>query len=191
MIEFDIRQLVPQFLMRDKNGYALSKALEAALQVMIGVVHTGVMLMDNVNEMPEWRLDELAWEYNCLYDYKGSITEKRKWISTAMPIYRIYGTLKAIYTYLEGVFDSIEVEESWKYDGHPYHFRMTVTGDWTREKREWATMAISTAKNVRSVLDNIAVGSKCDILIAAQAGMVAKVLYPLAGEYMLCGGDGL
>ena len=34
MFTFDITKWVPRFLLNDKNGYALAKAIEAALQMM-------------------------------------------------------------------------------------------------------------------------------------------------------------
>ena len=78
MIDFSIMQLFPDFLLADKNGFAMAKAIEKALQIMCDTVQTGVDTVQNVDKMPEWRLDEMAWELGCLYDYNASIDAKRK-----------------------------------------------------------------------------------------------------------------
>lgn len=186
MIAFDIKQIVPRFLLRDKNGKAMAHAIEAALRAMNGVVETGVELIATVGTMPEWRLDELAWEYNCLYDFSASIEEKRRWIREAIPIYRVYGTVKALYNYLEGVFDEVEVEENWQYGSDPHHFRVTVGGEWTDAKEAWADRAIEAAKNARSVLDSFGIGSSCRIIVGGSEDTVKKFPYPVTGD-MLAG----
>ena len=50
--------------------------------------------------------------------------------------------------------EDAELQENWEYDGEPFHFRMNFPGSWTPEKVAWATKAIQTVKNVRSVLDS-------------------------------------
>lgn len=187
MIEFDIKQLVARFLMKEKTGRAMAKAVEAALRAMNSTIKRGVDIIADVDSMPEWRLDELAWEYNCLYDYSANIAEKRRWIREAIPIYRVYGTVRALYNYLEGVFDEVEVEEYWQYGAASHHFRVTVGGEWTNSKEAWAGRAIEAAKNVRSVLDDIAVGSKCRIAIQSESGILVRIRYPLAGADQFAG----
>jgi len=184
MIDFEIKQLIPRFLLRDKNGKAMAYAIEAALRAMNSVAKTGVDLIANVETMPEWRLDELAWEYNCLYDYAANINEKRRWIREAVPIYRVYGTVKAIYNYLEGVFDEVEVEENWQYGSEPFHFRVTVGGEWTDAKEAWADQAIEAAKNVRSILDSFGIGSSCWIIAGGSEDTARKFQYPVTGELL-------
>jgi P2-related tail formation protein len=182
MFEFDVTKWVPKFILRDKNGYALAKAIEAGMQMMNNIIEEGVNCIADYDTMPEWRLDELAWETNCLYDYNADISVKREWIRNAIPLYRLYGTPEAIYQYIGNYFDDIDLEEKWIYDGEPYHFRLTVEGDWTPEKEAWAKKAIGTAKNVRSVLDVIRIGCKCDLAIAAEGEVLARFHYPLTGK---------
>ena len=57
--------------------------------------------------------------------------------------------------YLDGVFDSVKVEEWWEYGGDPCHFRVIVTGEWSEEAAIWAEKAVAATKNVRSILDGI------------------------------------
>ena len=155
MFEFDIQRLFPKFILKDKNGYAMAKAIEAGLNYFLEKAQDGLDCVQDVDKMPEWRLDEMAWEYNILYDYSESVETKRKWIKNAVAYYAKYGTAAAIVNYLEGVFDSVTVEEWWEYGGDPCHFRVIVTGEWSAVADEWAKKAIAEVQNVRSVLDNI------------------------------------
>lgn len=182
MFQFDITRWVPRFLLNDKNGYALAKAIEAALQMMNDIIDDGVNIVIDYETMPEWRLDELAWETNCLYDYHADVETKRKWIVNAIPYYRLYGTPQAIYKYIGSYFDAIDVEENWIYNGNPYHFRVMVDGVWNPANEAWARKAIDKAKNVRSVLDSLAIGSKSYIALMAEGQVLVKFAYPLTGE---------
>lgn len=155
MFELDITKWVPKFILADKNGYALAKAIEAGLQAANDIVSQGVDCITDVDAMPEWRLDEVAWEYNILYDYDADIATKRKWVSDAVQTYAIYGTPEIIIKYLSAAFDTAYLEEWWQYGGDPFHFRVTVAGEWTDENDAWAQKSIAKTKNVRSILDNI------------------------------------
>ena len=181
MFTVDITKFVPNFLLADKNGYAIAMAFQAALQMMNDIISDGVDCVIDYDTMPEWRLDELAWELNCLYDYNADIEVKRDWIKNAIPYYRLYGTPQAITKYIGSYFDSIELEENWVYSGSPYHFRVTVDGEWTPENEAWARKAIDKAKNVRSVLDALAIGSKSFIGMMAEGQVLGRFTYPLTG----------
>lgn len=181
MFAFDITKWVPKFILNDKNGYAVAKAIEAALQYMNDTISAGVDLISDYDKMPEWRLDELAWETNCLYDYKADIETKRKWIANAFPLYRLYGTPQAIIQYIGSYFENVELEENWLYGGDPFHFRVTVKGEWTPEKEAWANKAIENAKNVRSVMDGIRIGEKSFIGLHSETEALERFEYPLAG----------
>lgn len=154
-IDFDIQHLVPAFLYRDKNGHALSKAIEAGMKYAARCVEEGIALTTDPSAMPEWRLDEMAWEYNILYDYNADIETKREWIANAVQFYSLYGTPAGVERYLQAMFDSANVEEWQDYGGDPYHFRVTVTGVYSEASDEWARRSVENVKNVRSVLDAI------------------------------------
>ena len=156
MFVFDITKFVPKFILRDRNGLAIARAIEAGLAEMNGAVQDGVKRITDVESMPEWRLDELAWELNCLYDYAADVDSKRRWIREAGPLFKSYGTPKAIYNYLSGMFDRVLVEEAVEYGGNPFHFRVMLDGDKTEKNAAWAQRTIAAAKNVRSVLDDVA-----------------------------------
>ncbi|MBO5187240.1 MAG: hypothetical protein J6B91_09395 [Prevotella sp.] len=182
MVEFELEQLFPRFLLMDKNGYAMAKAIEAAMRCMCKIVRDGVNLIVDYDSMPEWRLDELAWEFNCPYDYKGSIEQKRRWIKESAPAYAIHGTKAAIIKYLIGAFESVEVEEGSEYYADPFHFRVMVSGELTAEKEEWLRKAVNLVKNVRSVLDEFATGSHGKIAVHGTGKEIARIAFPLCGD---------
>jgi len=155
MFTFDVKRFIPAFLLNDKNGHALAKAIETGIQIMNDKIYQGVQCLTDIDNMPEWRLDELAWEYNLIYDYDADLEVKRNWIRDMRQYYALYGTAAGIIKYLEAVYESVIVEEWPSYNGDPFHFRVIVSGEWTEEHDAWAQNAIAQVKNVRSVLDNI------------------------------------
>lgn len=180
-MEIPMEQLLPGFLRRDKTCAALGAALKKGLEIFCGKAEQGLDVLLRADKMPEWRLDEMAWELGCLYDYGAEIAMKREWIRNAVPLYASYGTAEAIYKYLGGYFESVQVEEWWQYGAEEYHFRVIVAGQWTRKSADWAKEAIEKVKNVRSVLDYLAVGSEIKVLAAAETDYT-RFTCPMAGE---------
>lgn len=158
MMNIDIGALVPKFLMKDRNGRALAKALETGLNEFLSVCRQGVSMMDDPDSMPEWRLDELAWEYNIPYSYTADIEAKRGWVRDAYDLSRMYGTAEGIAKYLSAYFGEAQVLEAADYSGSAYHFKVKVNGAKTVADTAWALSAANAIKNVRSVLDEM----RCD-----------------------------
>ena len=114
MFIFDVTKFLPSFILNDTNGRALAKAIEAGVQIMNNVISDGVKRLNDVDSMPEWRLDEMAWEYNIPYDYKADIDIKREWVRNVQRLARLYGTPEGIQQYMQGYFDTATVEEAWE-----------------------------------------------------------------------------
>ena len=153
--DIHIERWLPKFILRDKNGYAIAKAIEAGLNMMNTIVQEGVQNLIDVNCMPEWALDEKAWEYNIIYDYSAPVETKRGWVRDAFTMHSLYGTPAGIIKYLEPYFDNATVQEWWEYEASPYHFRVVLAAERTAENDAWAHKAINQVKNVRSILDLI------------------------------------
>lgn len=156
MFTFEIKHFVPKFIMADKNGYALAKAIEAGLQMANDIINTGVKTLSDLDFMPEWRLDELAKEYGLiLYDSTQPVAVKRQWIKDSNDFFKKFGTPNMLKQYLEAYFDSVQIQEWWEYNGVPYHFKVIVSGEYSAEKDSWCKAAIEKAKNLRSFLDEV------------------------------------
>lgn len=150
----NIFQIFPRFILEDQDGFAMCKALEAGLNYFLEKCQGGIDQALDTEKMAEWRLDELAWEYNIPFDYTADTETKRMWVSDALRLSRLYGTPEGVIQYMKAFLNGAEMEENWQYDGDPFHFRMIFPDSWTPEKVAWATKAINTVKNLRSVLDS-------------------------------------
>lgn len=156
MIEkVNIFQIFPRFILEDTDGFAMCKALEAGLNYFLEKCNEGLKLVLDVDSMPEWRLDEMAWELNCLYDFQADVDIKREWIRNAYKNYRIHGTAEGIRQYLAIYFGESSVSEFWEFGGDPGQFNVVVSGLRSDENEAWIRKAVAKAKNVRSELNNI------------------------------------
>lgn len=182
MIEVDISQLVPGFLLEDRQGRAMAKAMETGLRRCYEIIRQGMEIVLDIEQMPMWRLDEMAWELGCLYSYEETdIEKKRGWVRRAQELYGKYGTAEAIYQYLADYFPKAFVEENWEYGGEPYHFRVTLEGGLDEKREKWARNTIEQVKNLRSVLEGFAVG--CDTGIVVRSwGNAYPMRAPKAGQ---------
>ena len=171
MIDFRLKDIVPRFILRDRNGYAVAKAIETGLKEYLRIAQEALDTWGDPEKMPEWRLDELAWEYGIVYDYSAQISEKRKWIANAYNFYRIMGTPAGVIEHLKAKFDTVKLTEWWEYDGEPYHFKVEVNGDWDANIAAWTAEAINRVKNLRSTLDELSTNgtdSTAAIIVGAQ-----------------------
>ena len=158
MFIFDISKWVPKFILWDKNGYALAKAIEAGLQKMNDIIRQGVDCITDYDTMPEWRLDELAWETNFLYDYSADVEIKRRLLKNVFYIYRRLGTKAAVENALQAIFPGSDLQEWFEYGGEPFYFRMEIElpdSGITPEQQARALRSILFYKNARSVLEGI------------------------------------
>lgn len=155
MLDLHIEQWTPKFILNDHNGYAMAKAIEAGLHYMNCTVREGVDVLTDYETMPEWRLDELAWEYNIPYEYDADIDSKRRWIRDASKLSRMLGTAAGVSSYLSQHFGDAQVTEWFDYGGAPYHFKITLPGSPTSADIAWAEKALEKVMNVRSVLDTV------------------------------------
>ena len=157
MIDFDLARLVPRFLLRDRNARALAMAMGAGLRYFLDRCAGGLDVLFELESMPEWRLDERAWEMNILwYDAAASVDEKRQTIADAIDIRRNIGTPEAILQAVNGVFGSGRVEEWPRYGGEPYHYCVYTSNSDALEARAalFAAM-VGVVQSARSVLDAV------------------------------------
>ena len=180
MFKIDISKWVPKFILWDKNGYALAKAIEAGLQMMNDAVKKGVDCIVDYDTMPEWRLDELAWETNFLYDYSADVEIKRRLLKNVFDIYRRLGTAAAVENALRAIFPGSDLQEWFEYGGEPYYFRLEIElpdSGITAEQQERALRSILFYKNVRSVLEGMNYTREVsgETKIGAYTGVIERV----------------
>ena len=163
MFAFDVTKWVPKFILQDMNGYAIAKAIEVSMQIMNDTIRRGVDRVSDYDKMPEWRLDELAWEYLMdWYDYNGNLDTKREQIKNSFNVQRHLGTKSAVLNEITVFYPGANVYEWFDYGGLPYHFKVEIQAD-TAETDTLSASEIYRRiservrynKNCRSVLDAI------------------------------------
>lgn len=155
MKKLEANQLFPQFLLNDKNGYAMANAIIVGLELFRYKLQEAVGIVLDVETMPEWRLDELAWEYGCIYDYTAEVEAKREWIRNAIGMHSVIGTPDGIRQYLSGYFEDARIIENWDFGGEPFTFRVETMGAYNGKLEAWSLQAADRAKNLRSNLDRL------------------------------------
>lgn len=185
-VEGSIAELVPRFLLADRNGYAMAYAIDAAIQPFLTTLNGMETLLSNAAEMPEWALDEQAWETATpWYDYGAGITMKRAWIGEAEKISGMIGTRGALKRLLQGIWQRTEIEEYWEYGASPFRFRVTVYGDYDAGNAEWTRNVIQRVCPLRCALDDCAVGADETVRIKERVDF-AIFDYPICGV-TVCG----
>ncbi len=155
MFRFHAKQHVPKFILNDKNGYAVAKAIEAAMQIFNDTLLLGVSILTDAETMPEWRLDEIGWEYGLPFDYTTTPEVKRKWVQNAYMQSRLYGTKTGVESFLKAIFEGVEVKEWFDYSGDPYHFRVALDGEYTNDNLSRVIGAVNEMRSVRSTFDKM------------------------------------
>ena len=157
MFTVDTKKLVPRFILRDKNGYALAMAIQAGLQAMNDAVEQGLELLSDFDSMPEWRLDELAWEQAIgWYDFGADVEEKRRIVRAFAESYIHLGTPLAVREAVTAILGDGWIEEWYQYGGQPYHYRLLIHPDSVSPQAlARLRQRVRDAQNARSVLDTI------------------------------------
>lgn len=179
---FEIERMLPRFLLQDRNGYALAKAMETLFLKLDEIADKAIASTLDVAHMSEARLDEVAWELNAeWYDWEADIETKRAVIAGAQEFYDRIGTPYAIERAISDVFGTGVIEEWWEYGGEPYHFRvMTTNASALMENREKFMKLLDIVKNERSELDNIYYYGSSSAA-AVYAGTAVTGIYGRAG----------
>lgn len=150
--ELNIRELVPRFILQDRNGAAMAAAILRGLEIFCRTVQEGLDLLLDVDSMPDWRLDELAEELGCVYNRSDSPELKRESIKNAWRNSGKLGTAAAIEDYLRPRLGGARVAEWPLYGGEPYHFKITAAGI-NAQTEDALAEAVDRLKNLRSVFD--------------------------------------
>ena len=122
--ELDFLRLLPAFMRDDEAAIALSKAMNKLISEP-GSRIPSIRTWDEIDNMSEAELDELAWELDVdWYDSTGmSLEEKRETLKLAQQIKRKRGTKWAVERLISAYFGEGYVMEWYGNVRHPVHLR--------------------------------------------------------------------
>lgn len=184
MDKLDITHLVPNFILGDKNGWALAKAIEAAMQIFLDKIQEGIDAALDPDKMPEWRLDELARDENVFwYDYSAPLAAKREMIKNASEVYATLGTRAGTQRAARDHVSDARIEEWYDYGGEPSHFRIFTNQGDAAESAAAMARSVMNVKRLTSVLDGIYIDLS-PFTVAMHAGLAlysgSRVKYTMA-----------
>lgn len=138
----------------------------------------------NLESLPEWLLDELAWSFHVdYYDVGDSVSKKRSIVASAIRIHRLKGTPAAVEEAISIAFDTATLEEWFEYAGNPYEFRITTDAALPDlDTLDKFLKALSSAKNVRSHLTDIVINRTAELSPGLHIGLVKLPEYNLLVE---------
>lgn len=123
----DSAKLLPRFMRSDPADAALAAAVDAIIKVP-GAKVKSLRVWDQVDNLDEAMLDELAWELDVdWYEDTMDIAAKRDTIKTAKLIKEHRGTKWAVEQIVINTFGDGTVLEWYEYGGKPYHFKVTTS----------------------------------------------------------------
>lgn len=152
-----IKDILPSSIVEDQNVQDIGETSDRYLHDIFEKLQC-ILLLPNLNALPEEIIDSLAWQYHVdFYELNMPIAQKRGMVREAIYWHRIKGTPAAVEKVVTAVFRSATVQENWEYGGQPYFFRVTgITESLTdADTITRLVSAINSAKNTRSWLDGI------------------------------------
>lgn len=156
--ELDLVQFMPAWMRDDSTAQGFIYAVQNRLSEIAAGIQT-VSLYARIPTMSSELLDELAWglnipEYRSEYD----VDVKRRLVKTAILTHRMRGTVAAVEKVVSDIFGDGYVEEWFDYDGSPFHFKVHTSYIGAVDQDAAAfDHAVMSAKNLRSILDEIVV----------------------------------
>lgn len=156
---FDSRilDILPQSLSSKPEVQAISYAINMAMRRVLQY-REGIKIFSDIEEATNQVLDMLGVELNPLYyDSESSLEEKRDIISKALSWYEKAGTSSAVRELIESVYGFGEIQEWFKYNGDPFHFKVVVSSQGEAIDISSLRKMIERVKNASSYLDTIEV----------------------------------
>lgn len=154
--EADIIRILPAWMKEDEAVKGLAEGINDLFREPGGRIKT-LRTWDQINNLPETELDELAWELNIdWYQQSMTIEQKRAVISSAGMVMEKRGTKYAVSEVVNTAFGAGEVLEWFDYEGDPYHFKIVVNADEvTRFDPDYIRLMLGKVKPARAALDEI------------------------------------
>lgn len=155
-MELNLPEQAPRLLREDRTGRAILKCMEHGLKELLQAIQSSQKLLYDVRTMPEWRLDELAWEYNVLwYDASADIETKREWILKASEIVPKIGTELAIDALIDAIYGQHEILNYTDFGGVLHSFMLTVSEPKGEYARHWSNAVLKKVLPLRCTFDGL------------------------------------
>lgn len=119
--------LLPHWMRGDAANVGLANGID---KVSAPVIKRMPLLStwDKIDELDEWELDEIAWEWNLFWYAINAPTEtKRQLIKTGLQVWSKLGTPWACEQVISAYFGDGYIREWFEYDGEPGRFRVYST----------------------------------------------------------------
>lgn len=149
-------KLLPRFMQSDDANIGIATAVDELIRAP-GIKAKTLRVWDQIDNLDEEMLDELAWELNIdWYEDTMSIEAKRETIKTAKLIQEHRGTVWAIEQIVSNTFGTGAVVEWPEYGGQPYHFKVVTDYPlYTQELIDKFIKQVNAAKRPGTYLDVI------------------------------------
>ena len=154
--DVSLLDLIPFNFKNDEDTLNVLKSINYMLKKFIQNIPE-VILFDRIDELEEWKIDELALDLHVDY-YKSDlqIQQKKELLKTSLITHRTKGTPFAVEKITSILFGNGEVKEWFEFGGNPGEFKVTTQGELeTIEDYYKVIEAINEYKNVRSWLKAI------------------------------------
>lgn len=175
--DLEFRRLLPVWMDEDLAVRGLSKGVEALVAPIVDGL-SGLSLFDAIDVLPEWVLDELAWELNLIwYEKDASLLTKRDLVKNGIKVWSKLGTKWAVENVVTAYFGEGYMKEWFEYEGEPGHFSIYSSNPTvTNEKLQMFMWLLERIKRHSAKLDNIYITLSGEMPLAAGMG-VREVAY--------------
>ena len=153
----NMAKLLPKFMKADETDVALSHAMDVLLAKPANKSKI-LRKWDQIDNMNDAQLDEMAWEFNIdWWDSSFSLETKRSVIRTCYRVHEKRGTKWAVEELITSAFGMGKVTEWFEYGGQPYWFKIQTSATLTKDGMLYFLNMIDKVKNARSHVEMIEV----------------------------------
>lgn len=165
--ELEFIRLLPEFMRGDAAVQGLSLGLDIIIPQLSRRIKT-LSTWDQIDNLSEAELDELAWELNVLwYDATAAINVKREIIRNSDKVYRHLGTKWAVENVINTYFGEGYISEWFEYGGEPGRFRVYSTNpSLTQERITEFLHILDKVKRASAKLDGVYIEIACQMPLA-------------------------
>lgn len=149
-------RLLPHWMQEDKADIGLANGMDAITKPVIQRLPL-LSTWDQLDNIDEWELDEIAWEWNMFwYDNSAPVETKRQLIKTGLQVWSKLGTKWACEQVISAYFGDGYIREWFDYDGTPGRFRVISSNpDITNERLNEFLRILDMVKRGSAHLDGI------------------------------------